>query len=55
MRVAVIATLVSLVAGDLVAFYAVQIAALASTVLDLLLLGLILDYRIRIERRATSP
>ena len=51
-RVAMLATLLGLVAGDLVAFYAVQIGALASTVLDLLLLGLIVDYRIRVERRA---
>lgn len=50
MRVAAIAVLVSMVAGDLVAFYAFQIGALASTVIDLVLLGLIIDYRIRLER-----
>jgi hypothetical protein len=48
MRLALITTLIALLVGDLVAFYAFQIAALASTVLDLLLLGLIVDYRIRL-------
>jgi hypothetical protein len=52
LRFALGATLLALVAGDLVAFYAFQIAALASTVLDLALLGLIIDYRVRIERQA---
>jgi hypothetical protein len=50
MRLALITSLIALLAGDLVAFYAFQIAALASTVLDLLLVGLIIDYRIRLGR-----
>jgi hypothetical protein len=48
MRAALITTLIALLVGDLVAFYAFQVAALASTVLDLLLVGLIIDYRIRL-------
>jgi hypothetical protein len=52
MRMALIAALVSVAAGDLVAFYAYQSTALASTVTDLLLLALIIDYRIRLDRSA---
>ena len=46
MRLALIASLLALLVGDLVAFNAFRVAALASTVLDLLLVGLIIDYRI---------
>jgi hypothetical protein len=55
MRLALITTLIALLVGDLVAFYAFQIAALASTVLDLLLVGLIIDYRTRLGRPTHSP
>jgi len=51
LRVAAMAVLVGMVAGDLVAFYAFQIGALASTLIDLVILGLIVDYRIRLESR----
>jgi hypothetical protein len=51
LRVAAMAVLVGMVAGDLVAFYAFQVGALASTLIDLAVLGLIVDYRIRLERR----
>jgi hypothetical protein len=49
LNVAVGATLTNLVAGGLIGFYAVQSAALSSTVIGLVLLGLILDQRIRLQ------
>ena len=55
MQLALITSLIALLVGDLVAFYAFQIAALASTVLDLLLVGLIIDYRIRLGRPMRGP
>ena len=54
MNVAAMAVLVGMVAGDMVAFYAFQFGALASAVVDLLLLGLVLDYRIRVGHREAS-
>ncbi|MFV2063361.1 MAG: hypothetical protein ACC726_07585, partial [Chloroflexota bacterium] len=47
MTVALGATITGLVAGGLVGFYAVQLTALAITLLDLLLVGLIIDFRRR--------
>lgn len=52
MNAALATTLLSLVAGGLIGFYAVQLAALASTVELLLLLALILDQRIRLRQAA---
>jgi hypothetical protein len=49
------ASLISLVAGGLIGFYAVQLAALASTLFGLVLLGLILDQRIRVANAAETP
>ncbi|MGD8684513.1 MAG: hypothetical protein PVG27_11225, partial [Chloroflexota bacterium] len=54
MSVAAMAVLLSMVAGDLVAFYAFQIGALASTLTDLVILGLIVDYRTRLERAPSA-
>jgi hypothetical protein len=48
LNVAVLGGLVYLGLGGLVSFYAVQFAALSNSVLALVFLGLIIDYRIRI-------
>jgi hypothetical protein len=54
MNAALATTLVSLVAGGLVGFYAVQLAALASTLQVLLLLALVIDQSIRLRRAASK-
>ncbi len=54
MDVALAAVMIGMVAGDLVAFYAFQLGALASTLMDLLLVALIVDYRIRLGRDRAS-
>ncbi len=54
MDVALAATLLGLVAGGLVGFYAAQVGALATIVQQVLLLGLIIDQRIRLQRVTTD-
>ncbi len=54
MDVALAATLLGLVAGGLVGFYAAQVGALATIVQQVLLLGLIIDQRIRLQRAAQT-
>ena len=54
MDLALAATLLGLVAGGLVGFYAAQIGALATIVQQVLLLGLILDQRVRLQRAAQT-
>ncbi len=54
MDVALAAALLGLVAGGLVGFYAAQIGALATIVQQVLLLGLIIDQRIRLQRTAEA-
>ena len=54
MDVALAATLLGLVAGGLVGFYAGQIGALATILWQVLLLGLIIDQRIRLQRGAVA-
>jgi hypothetical protein len=54
LNVALGATLTNLVADGLISFYAEQLAALSSTVVGLVLLGLILDQRIRLENAAAK-
>jgi predicted branched-subunit amino acid permease len=49
LNIALATTLTNLVVGGLISFYAVQLAALSSTVIGLVLLGLIIDQRIRLE------
>ena len=51
--VALAAVLIDLVVGELVAFYAAQFTALASAVWGVVLLGLVVDLRIR-ERNASA-
>ena len=54
MTVGFVAVLISIVAGGLVGFYAVQIGALTSTLESLVLLGLIADQRTRLQRAAAE-
>ena len=54
MNVGLLATLIGLVAGGLIGFYAVQLMALSATLHSLLLLGLIVDQRIRLEQSAVD-
>lgn len=54
MNVGLLASLTSLIAGGLIGFYAVQLMALGSTLHSLLLLGLIVDQRIRLEQTAAD-
>jgi len=54
MDVGLAAILISLVAGGLVGFYATQFTGLTSMLMLLLLLGLIIDRRIRLEQTAVA-
>lgn len=51
---ALVAVLIDLVVGELVAFYAVQIAALSSAIWGVVLLGLVLDLRVRTANAAVD-
>ena len=55
LNVAVLGGLVFLGLGGLVSFYAVQFGALTNSVLGLVFLGLIIDYRIRITNDTVKP
>jgi hypothetical protein len=55
LNVAVLGALVFLGLGGLVAFYAVQFGALTNSVLALVFLGLIIDYRIRMADSTVMP
>ena len=55
LNVALLGALVFLGLGGLVAFYAVQFGALTNSVLALVFLGLIIDYRIRIANGTVMP
>ena len=46
--------IIDLVVGDFVAFYAAQFTALAGAVWGVILLGLVLDLRIRTERASVD-
>ncbi len=54
MDIGLAAILLGLVAGGLVGFYAAQVGVLTSTIQQVLLLGLIVDQRIRLQRTATD-
>ena len=55
LNVAVLGALVFLGLGGLVSFYAVQFGALTNSVLALVFLGLIIDYRIRMADSTVMP